>query len=220
MTCTRAELRALVRVILVDVATWPDASINQWITDAIRDYSVYFPKTVEIVDDCAAGVRDITVGSAATFQGIVAVEYPYGQTPARYLTRKNQQEPDFDGGAFYDVTTEEGQIRLGETPVATDDIRILYLVGHTPPALDATQLTMPDSHIEALKLYIIWQGALAVEMALLPSPTTDIYLLQQLKTNVHEAEQAYRAKIADLRKTPSASGVSGPWVLDENDRVY
>jgi hypothetical protein len=220
MTITRADLRAAMRTLLTNTATWPDASINSWIADAVRDYSTYFPRTIELIDDCTAGVRSIAVGSSDTFQGIVSVEYPYGLTPARYLRRKNSQDPDFDGGPYYDVINEAGSIWIGESPLDTQQYRILYLAAHTPPALDTTAFSMLDSHVEALKLYIIWQAALKVEMDLLPSPTTDIYLLQQLKTNVHEAEQAYRSKLFELRKTPSASGVSGPWVMGVDDRIY
>ncbi len=220
MTITKADLRALIRVVLPDVTEWPDASLNQWITDAVRDYSIYFPRKVELIDDCVAGQRSYTVSTPAVFQGVVSVEYPYGQTPVRFLKRKNYQEPGFEGGPYYDVILESGTIWIGETPTAAQDYRCVYLANHTPPALDTTALTMPDSHVDALKLYAVWMAALEVETSLLPSPTIDVYLITQLKNNVSMAERAYRAKINDLRKTSVQSGTSGPWEMDTKDRIY
>jgi hypothetical protein len=220
MTITKADLRALIRKVLTDATQWPDASLDQWITDSIRDYSIYFPRKVELVDDCAAGVRSYTVSTSSLFQGVVSVEYPYGQNPARYLKRKNVQEPNSDGGPYYDVVMEGGSIWLGETPTAAQDYRCVYLANHTPPALDVTALSMPDSHVDALKLYTVWQATIQIEAQLLPAPTTDIYLLSQLKTTVAQAERSYRAMIRDLRDTAVQSGASGPWEMDTKDRIY
>ena len=43
---TLATLRAQCRLILASVADWPDMDLNAWIADAVRFYSVEFPRAL------------------------------------------------------------------------------------------------------------------------------------------------------------------------------
>jgi hypothetical protein len=46
---TRIILQTSIRLILDDIAIWPDADLLQWINDAISDYCNYFPE--EFIND-------------------------------------------------------------------------------------------------------------------------------------------------------------------------
>ena len=217
----RSELRSYIRQILIDQSTWPATRLNSWISDAIRDYSIYFPLRVEATIDCLADTREYSLTSYTGIMGLTLVEYPKGEDPPRYLTRRPRSGASFLDLPVYDILGDPPQkLIIGEEPEATEDIFIVYMAMHTIPTADDDTLTMPDYHFEGIKLFVQWQAVKALEMDEAQDPNTTSILLSMLGLNSGRAERLYRTKIREYIAKTSPGGYAGPWSSDEYDRVY
>jgi hypothetical protein len=221
----RLELHNLCRRRLGDLTTpagWSDLQINQWINDAIAEYSVHFPRQLNTTITTAASSRvyDLPAG----FQSIVSVEYPTGEDPPEYLQRMKYQHPDFwqhDG--YYDFikrdASDSSQLLISEKPSLGETITIEYMGDHGFPAEDSDVITVPDRNLELLVLFVRWASILelASQEAKNPDPTT--LNINTLELNQFRAERAYKSKLEEIKIREGESG-SVTWRMDENDQIY
>jgi hypothetical protein len=90
------------------------------------------------------------------------VEYPPGSSP---VSRSPIETSSFVDLPVYDVRGDPpATLVIGEEPSATETIGVTYSAEHTVPTTDATALTMPDRHLESLKLFMIWQAIRELEL--------------------------------------------------------
>jgi len=201
---TLAQLRAIIRQRLTDDTVWTDVNLDQWILDAIGDYSVRFPRTdLEATIDCVADQREYDLSTELTNpHGILRVEYPSGEDPPEYLTRRSTEDGrGFWGGEHYDVWGDPPQtLWIGEKPSADEDIVVYYSGDHLYPADEDDVLSVPDDHLEGLILFVRWKAAehlLGEEAA---DPQTTTLLMTQYDMMVFRAERAYRVWMGDAEK--------------------
>jgi hypothetical protein len=91
---------------------WSDLQLNQWINDAIADYSLHFPRLLELKIDCTAGGHSYQLPADA--RAILAVEYPEGQDPPAYLTPGDRFSAGFyTSAALYDYNLSNDQDNPG-----------------------------------------------------------------------------------------------------------
>jgi hypothetical protein len=217
---TRGELRATIRETLVDTLIWPDKSLNAWIADGIRDYSNYFRRQAESTITCTAGKREYSLTALPAIREVLRVEYPKGEDPPRFLKYKPETS-NFKDLPVYDVRGDPPEtLVIGEEPTAGEQIEVTYSADHTLPATDATAVTIPDNHLEAIRLFVTWQAIKRVEISETADPDRLSMILGQLGINSVRAERVYRFKLEEYRKKKAASGRAGPWVMDTRDRIY
>ena len=217
---TLQQIRAHVRNLLYDEDEWSDSRLNSWINDALRDYSVYFPRRFEANISASTGVREYTLTNYDNLMAILLVEYPTGEDPQRYLERRPVTSDNFEDEQVYDVLGDPPQeLIIGEEPTTGETIAIDYTAIHTAVANDTDTLTIPDYHFEAIKLFTQWQAIkrLKITEAKDPSGTT---LLTMFGINSVRAERLYRLKIDEYLEKSASGGYAGPWVMDGHDRVY
>lgn len=217
---TRAGMRAIVRETLVDTVIWPDKSVNAWINDAIRDYSNYFRRQVSVTISCVATTREYSLTAYTGIAEILRVEYPKGEDPPKYLLYRAETGTFVDLPA-YDVRGDPPiTLVIGESPVAGEEIYLTYAADHEIPTTDSSTLTLPDIHLELVRLFVTWQAIKRVEVSETADPDRLSMILTQLGINSVRAERIYRFKLEEYRKKMAASGLSGPWIMDTRDRVY
>lgn len=221
MTTTRLQLQTIIRETLTDTSQWPDATLQQWINDAILDYSHYFPYVVEKTYTFTSDSRSFTVSNLSpTPVRILRVEYPDGEEPPRYLAPLPMTSPSFWDNAYYEVRgSPPNQIFMGEEAATDDVVAVRYHAIHTLPTGDASVLTMPDLHVEALRLFAIWKAAEEIYLAEEIDPDTREFLVSQMGLNVIRSERLYRNKIEEFRST-SQSEITPGWQMDGSDRIY
>ena len=221
---TRATLRAMARELLA-AAAYPDASIDAWIGEAIRAYSLWFPYRAsdEVLGSAFSAARTCSLGLYDNAPGlnVFRVEYPAYEDPPRYLTRLGESHPAFYGGDYFDLRAGTPPLLvLGRLPAASEALVIHLETSHPAPLDDVTALTIPEQHLEALVLFVLWRAhveALMIEEAA-PDHASDV--LSRLSLNTERAELAYKAKLAEYREALVTGGFSGPWPVDRFDRVY
>jgi hypothetical protein len=216
---TRAELRDSLRNLLSDRTQWRDSLLNGWINDAIRDYSHNLPRLAVVTLAMTAGTQSYSIASY-NVQTVRLVEYPTGETPRRLLTRLPRDDASFDGGAYYDLKSDNSIIYMGESPALGDSMLVEFDTLHTIPTSDSTLLTVPDRHLELLRLYVVWKAA--SQLALDENVSVDRRrdLVNALGLNVLRAERAYRSRMREVLASMALGSVTGPWQMDRKDRIY
>ncbi len=221
---TRQQFRdTALRSILENTAVFPDTLLNSWISEAIRDYSMHFPKEVQgTLQASKDGQRTfVLLGLAdlAEVYGITRVEYPIDLEPPSMLSRLPRDHPGFEGGPYYDLVGEH-EIMLGQAVPLGATINIWYNTVHLAPTSDTMSLSIPGKHLEALKMYCVWQAVRKLEMDQSAEPDMTSLLLSMLGTNSGRAERAYRSKIREYLETTGGGQYSGPWRMDKWDGGY
>jgi len=223
---TRIELNTLIRRRLNDQVApqmFTDEQINQWINDAIEEYSRYFPRVKTTTQLTTANDRQYDL--PADYRGVVSVEYPTGDDPPTYLERRDYRHPDFwmeDG--FYDVVhrSDAGnadEIWISQKPAAGQTITIEYLGDHDLVDDDTDAISIVDLHLEVIVLHARWSALQALASGEAANPDPNNVMLDRYEANVSRAERSYYRKIDELRKVEAESGMNA-WPMDKWDRVY
>jgi hypothetical protein len=226
MTYTRSQLRDLCRRRLGDLDVpykWSDLQINQWIVDAIADYSVHFPRTITLKIDCTAGTHVYDL--PADCHAVLSVEYPKGEDPPEYLTPSNRFAPGFySSDLLYDIQYSDdagspGQLWLSADPLAGEEFNLTYQGDHAYLDDDAGECTVHDRHLELIMLYVRWAAfqELAATESSDPDPTSTA--MSTLELNAYRAQRLY---LQSLQKAQQAESKSAriEWTMDKWDRSY
>jgi hypothetical protein len=219
---TRSELRKYIREVLYDNIQWPESSLNNWINDAIRDFSNYFSRAVATDINCVADQYIYSFSSYDGLREVLGVEYPKGENPPRWLSRLSEKSPNFRDGPYYDLVggAPPGAMELGEAPKTGEQITLDYLADHTIPSTDMSSITVEERHWQALYLFVQWQAIRELEMDEARQPDDSNIVLSMLGLNSGRAERLYRSKLREYKSTEADGGAAGPWVMDSNDRIY
>jgi len=226
-TYYRSDLRVLCRRRLGDLTTpykWSDEQINQFINDAIADYSINFPRVKTQTISCSDDTREYDL--ATDFLDALSVEYPTGEDPPEYLKFREKTHPDFwqkDG--YYCIEQEKGEddldvIYISEKPSTGESIEVTYNAYYAYFDDDDTDvLTVPEEHLELIILYVRWAcfQELATTESASPDPTT--LISSTLELNASRAERAYRKQLG-VFKTSRSESSTAKWSMDDYDRIY
>lgn len=221
---TRQEFRdGILRGLLASITDFPDALLNTWIEEAILDYSLYFPRQIsKTIEAAASGQQEfwfISFGPPESVFGITRVEYPVGAAPRSFLQRLPRSHPAFQGGLFYDLSGDYS-LEVGIPLQQGETIQVIYLTHHQIPDGDQAALSVPEGHLEALKLYVMLQALRKLEVAQAAPSTPDAALLSTLGGSASRAARAYLAVIRSFLQAAGQGVTAGPWSMDRWDRVY
>jgi hypothetical protein len=236
MTITFSNLITQISYEMVDTS-WDDAYVGYWLNMAIRDYSKYFPLVK--IQTITTLLNDNQYDLASDFMDVIAVEYPTGETPPQYLSRRAFTQPDFwESDYWYDIIehkddTDPDELLISKTTLAADDSIDVHYHGHhaliANPASVTGNCTVPVYHHNLLSLYVFWQNALSLANTEQQSPTSSSSLLMaQLAQNARRAENAYhvalqQALYADRGKSRPVQWVDGGDSRSNDDsmaRIY
>jgi hypothetical protein len=223
---TLAELADLAQVQLADsgAGTWAQATIEGWANDVIREYTKHFLRTRETAIDCAADTHNYDL--PADFVAILSVEYPKGEDPPEYLTRRDHLTTGFyDTDDYFDlqVTGDTNQATLiisAEPADDTDDIQVTYQAHHSSELASDDDITVPEAHLDIIIKGIVWRSLterLATEEQ---NPDTSLYLVKQYRLALLDAESIFRRAMREALETEPSGGYTRAWKVDDHDRIY
>lgn len=210
--------------------TWSQTIIEEWVCEAIRDYNLYFHRTVKAVSSIATSATTLTLSRLA--REVLHVEYPYNETPPQYLTRKNRYAPDFydsdDNFDFEPVgeygTTDDGgtspYLIFSSAPTVGEQIAVFYGALHTAELASGDQVSVPDEHQHLLVLFVLWKAHSERTITEAQDPDTTIRMINQMKQAAMAAEQDYRRAIKQALQAAAQGGWTPPWKMDTYDRIY
>lgn len=207
-------------------ATWSAADIEQWCRDAIADYSQHFHTSETETINCSADDRQYDL--PARLVDIIDVEYPKGEDPPEFLTRRPHTQPDFwreDG--YYDILYHNSdstadELLISTRPSAGESIVVRWIGRYDNTMLTTAAITVPVEHHHLLRNYVIWRSALQLKAAEEASPTSNSSLIMsQLAINVDRARRAYVDALAKAVFAASSSQVVSWAGLDQaTKRIY
>jgi hypothetical protein len=204
---------------------WTAAQVQEWLRDAIRDYSQFFPRQLVTTITTTAGVHhyDLPAGLST----ILLVEYPTGEDPPEYLALRPRSHASFWNRTGYfdfrpvDDPTAAPELYISEAPAAGETITVTYLAPHDHALNAAAELTVPPIHEPILILFAItmaWQHRLAREQQ---SPTSNSsLLLSQFATNADRARRNYVQALGRARIAAAGTSAQSTWRMDKFDRIY
>ena len=228
MTQTALDILAdRIQLMLNDAAvgTWPQATIESWVCEAIRDYSQYFPRT-RTVSQLVTSSPDHTWDLQPDFLGIIQVEYPTGENPPEYLTLRSRRHDNFwDEEGYYDIepsgdAVTQGVLYLSEIPTAGEYIGVTYLAPHDPDLGSSDKITVPVEHEFLLELHVLWTAFKERAATHLQDPDTTTMVLQKMVNAEMQAHEEYRRAIRNAEQHRSKGGWTGPWKTDIYDPIY
>jgi hypothetical protein len=204
--------------------TWDPAQLDQWIADAIADYSLHFPRTqVAVVSITSSQARIHDLGDYGGLRAVVEVQYPWDSStenddPYSALVYRAPGDPrGFDGQRVYYVEgSPPDRLYIGPTPAEGERIRLLYHADHLYPESDDDVLTVPEAHLESLLLYIRWAAHQELEMRHLKNPDLSTTALTVFSQAVARAQDAYTRYLERLRRAaPRRGPESIQWELPD-----
>lgn len=193
--------------------TFNDLQINQWIHDAIAEFSQLLPRTLytEFTLQAAQTVMDLS--SLSGFQTVLRVEYPLGMQPPHFLQRISRSRVVF----FTDRPTYDlawgapggWQLHLGLKPQGGEKLGLTYQADHLYPADDNMHLTIPDRHLELIVLFVrmaaLQEQLAELDAQSLPAPS----LLATRALNAAQGRQEYLEALDKARKREGESAIVG-----------
>lgn len=229
MTTTTAEVRALALLALGDPggATWPTDTVDDWVEEAIRDYSQHFKRTLSQTIDCVDDQHNYDLNYDV--RGIISVEYPQGEDPPEYLDRKSRLDPDFwtDDGYYdwepaYQEVDHTGSappvLWISAEPVDTEDILVTY---HAHFHYEASnEVLVPEEHIPILILFVQWKAMHERMATATQAPDYSQVLITQLRAAVDSARATYEKALRTAVQASSRSLPTPHWEMDGGDRIY
>jgi hypothetical protein len=229
MTTSLAQLNQLCRDLIGDPVTgsefFSNTIIEAWINAALRDLSLHFPLRATYTISTTAGTHkyDLETNHLA----VLSVEYPTGEEPPAYLTRRGYTEAGFwSSDSFYDVIvrasgddTSPPELWISANPPAGETITLELTQEHTPLSSSTDETTLPDRLVHLVPLFVRWQAWLQISTREGMDPDPAKLLAATHEVNAGRAERAYRAA---LREAKSSLGESTTlnWRMDHKDRVY
>lgn len=147
---TRAAFRAQVRGELNDggaTPLWPDERLNQWLAEAIRDYSQALPREVSTTLTTVAGQAAYALPTDAL--RVARVEHPAGVL----------RVAGTDGAEVAGYEIFGGQLVLAPAPSGGGEaIGLRYLARYAEPAADGDALATPAEDHALLAWYVCWRA--------------------------------------------------------------
>jgi hypothetical protein len=221
MGTTLKDLRDSIRLTLTDATGWPDATLDTFIQDAIRFYSVEFPRTWRKTQAMTTGTQAYALPGGHGFLHVISVEYPSGETPLSMLAQVDEESEAFaSGGNYYALRgvadnisdqkddTAAGTIVLAPTVATGENAVITYAGAHPLPTVadDDAQITVPVAHWEALYSFVDFRAHWELETDEALSVSTVSIVLAQLGQEARRAWNRYKETIDRIRTltgTPS-----------------
>jgi len=224
-TATLTTLRAALRLALPDATAWPNATLDGWIADALRFYSVEFPRRWRYTLTLTTGTQAYALPGGHGLLGVESVEHPAGQSPPEFLEQVEERSTEFaSGGVFYalrgiaDTTaiesdTAAGTIVFAETVTTGESAVITYLGQHPIPAAgdDDAQITVPQAHWEALFAFVDFRAHWELETDEALNISTVSIVLAQLGQEARRAWNRYKETIDRIRSLTGNLGASVSW---------
>ncbi len=212
---TLGEVRAVMRLTLADETAWPDATLDGWIGEAVRFYAAEFPRTMVQEIALTAGLREVDL--PAECLGVVGVEFPAGQEPARYLVQAWPRDLLFRaGGPVYAIRA--GRLLLAETPAEGQSLALTYLTTRDLPTVgdDDAPVDVPAAHLEVLVAFVEFRAHWERETGQAATVELVSVALAQLGENARRAWNRYREVIDRLRWLSAGESVVVSWRMADS----
>jgi hypothetical protein len=207
---------------------WDQAVVENWVLEAIRDYSMHFHQVKDETIATSDGVHEYILDRDVL--DVINVEFPDSQDPPEYLTRLPRTDPRFwASDKFYDLELRhtfapdyESAIWIsapGETGVS---IGYQYLAAYyegTGVVADIT-VTLPINHVQILIVYVHWKAATERLFDELQDPDRTIHLIDGMRNTVDTLRQQYDRMLAEALAEQVSTGWVSRWRVDHHDRIY
>lgn len=223
---TLETLRAQCRTLLASTTAWPDTTLDAFIQDAVRFYSIDFPRLLTHTITCTKGTYTYDLTTGHNLRTILRV-----QLEGEQLTEVDPASDLLDsGGLYYAITPPDdtlagdedaypGSITIAPDADTGDHLTITYTSNHRVPVASegVDYITVPQSHWEALIAFVDFRCHWRLESDEAVTPDNTSIILSQLGDNSRRAWNRYREIIARIAFTNTGQSHIVTW---DASRIY
>ena len=207
-------------------ASWAEALLAEWIETGIKEYSLLFPRRITVTITDTVDVRKYDL--PADYLSVLTVEFPKGEDPPLYLTRRAYDDPRgfWDLVGYFDIlprsdATNLSEIWISEKPTGSQEIEVEYLGQHDYDLAVGDTLTIPIHHETIIEAYTFWQAWQNLTSAEMINPTSNSSLLMaQMEQNTTRAERRYNAAIKRALENIHNQNPPITWQPPGHERIY
>ena len=123
--------------------------VKQWVNDAIKQMSIFFPRRLTVDIYCTTGQRKYDIAQATV--SVLSVEYPANQTPPVYMQLREYTHPDFwikDG--YYSFVKRMDAYLAAEAPAEGYGVPSQIWISTTPTTGQTIRLEYTAEHDQTL----------------------------------------------------------------------
>jgi hypothetical protein len=203
-------MQSLIDDLQIDLAdsaasVWSESELLQFLSDAIRYYSLVFPRLRSTTITAVADDRKYDLPTDHI--RILSVEYPTGEDPPEHLIRSSRLDRVFwQKDSVYDVVRYgdqdvDDEIWIGDKPNGGETLTIQYLAYHPHTLAASGFCTVPIEHHHILKSCATWLASRNLQMAQEGTPTSNSSILMgQLALNTERLRDAYYELVQELKE--------------------
>ncbi len=202
---------------------WNKTVIQDWIKQAINDYSIRFP--TETSTPITAVVGTYSYDLPADFLTVLSVRDATGDTPD-YYTQKDHSYPHFWEESEVYAIIEGHEVTAAQiwipNSIATT-LTVEYNGRHDTGLSDGTVVSVPVQHHDILELYVLWKAGIARRDAAaieLENDDIEVKEYDQLKRTAGSARFNYFVAISQAMKYTAGKSAIVRWSNDELDSIY
>lgn len=207
--------------------TWSDALIEEWLRDAVKDYSRYIPRIVPETISTFVNPPHPFFNPPFAFQAIVYMRYFYNSGDSSEAIHRRERDSDEyqqHRGKYYHIDrrndgNESDMIELNFVPNAYPSAWIAYDYATDHEWLyDAPDylLSVLPRDEPILIQYCVWKAWQERASKEAQSPDSTTILLSTHATNADKAERAYKRLINDaLKLQVAATSNQAVWKMDK-----
>jgi hypothetical protein len=213
MSLTLSSLRAILRRQLTSVTEYPNTTLDGWLSDGVRAYSLEFPRRLRQTLTLTSGKSVYDLPGGQDFVSVLRVEYPAGESPAVFLWQTDEGDAEFQNGGYAyalrapddsladELDVAAGQIVFAQTVTTGETANIEYEALHAIPVAgdDDAVITIPTSHVEALIAFCEFRQAAQLNNDARWMDCIANDKLTQLSGDARQTWERYRGILADIR---------------------
>ena len=172
-------------------AVWSETLLLQWLNDAIRDYSLEFPRRRTGTITAVASTHKYNL--PADHLETISVEYPTAEDPPAYLILKAYTDDGFwNNDDYFDVVLNHDQetddeLWISDSPAGGETITVEYTAYHPHNLTSGEYTTVPSEHHHILRTYVLARATEWLQMAEQANPTSNSSLLMSMLAQNAEA---------------------------------
>lgn len=201
---------------------WNKTQVQEWIRQAIIDYSIRFP--IQTSTTIATVVGTYAYNLPSNFLITLSVR-DATSTPPTYYAQKDHNASFWNQSEAYTIIpgheVTAAQIWIPNATATT--LTIEYEGRHDTNLSDSSVISVPEQYHDILELYILWQAGIARrDAAAVELENEDIELKEydHLKRTAGTARISYFVAISQALKFTAGKSSIVHWSNDQLDSIY
>lgn len=202
---------------------WSIAQVQEWLKQAIRDYSIRFPIPATTTIATTSGTYAYQL--PPLFMTMLSVRDHTTSPPTKYRHKVHNAYNFWNEHYLYDVIegTQATRAQLCLPNATTTTLTIHYHSQHNPNLANNDVVTVDPLHHDLLELYCVWQAWVArreTAVSQLEKQDIDEKEYDRIRSAVYATRLDYFTAASQAAKYQEGQSAVIVWRTDETETIY